>query len=869
MGKACRPFIQAVSKPESGHDRTATIALSMGKKEQTFSPKRSMPARTDTVRLSDLTFKNLGTLGQQREELLSRPVRVCIERARLLTRYLRDMADLADSPALAYAGAVRHVLINKQPHFFGDTLVAGSTGSKPLSAPVYPEFTGLMIWPELDTISMRKRNPALLDPRDARELDQEIFPFWMERTVLERTRKAYANPPCLKLFEQLVYFIAGKSGCMSHTVPDFRGALATGTHAIRARVAEKLRQTGNKRGDGAARQRDFYAGVDLVLDGIETYARNLSQEAARVSEATDDPLVRDRYRELARICSRVPRLPATTLHEAVNALWILQVGIHAENINMAMSPGRLDQILYPFYKRDVAQGRIDPPTAMELLGSLWLKFNDNTGLVPESSEELFGGAGTVPAVTVGGIDEHGNDAVNECTYMLLRVAELLTTRDPSLNARYCPGINSETYRNRVAEVIASTRCIPAVYNDKAAIATLVNQGVSLPHARDYAIIGCVELASAGRSYDASSSIMLNLPAALELALFNGKRPSVSGDLQVGPQTGDPRSFTGFAQLWQAFCDQVSWVAGEAIRLNEYFGAIHRTWQPSPLLSALFRGPLDSGKDLIDGGALYNSSGATHIGFADTVDSLAALQQAVYNERSHPMDHFLSALSLDFKNDPALHAWCKNRAPKFGTGHPVARNLSARLAGFLYDFYQRHTNYRGGRYRPAYWTMTNHAGQGTLCGALPSGRKAGETFSSGMTPVAGAAPVLTECLAAVAAIDTKHLPGGMALNLKYPALRSPREVVRLGQVIEAYCAMGGMHIQCNVMTREMLLDAKKFPHRYPNLLVRVSGYSAYFADLTPCMQDEIIARTAYDMTDGTIHCSEPAASAREKHARTVQ
>ncbi len=760
------------------------------------------------------------------------------------------------------------MLVNKRAFFFDNTLIAGSTTSKRFGTPVYPEFTGLMIWPELDTISTRKRNPQLLDPRDARELDREIFPYWMDRTILETTRRKFNDPPCLKLFEQLVYFIAGKAECMSHTVPFFTDVLKSGTSSIRSQLAPLIDNLTNRPDETSRKQCEFFLSMDLVLDGVEFYARHLSEEASAQAAAADTQERRAELTELACICDRVPRQGATTLHEAINALWILQVCIHAENINMAMSPGRLDLILYPYYRADLNQGRTTPERAIELIGSLWLKFNDNTGLVPESSEELFGGAGTVPAVTIGGVDEDGEDAVNDCTYLILRVAELLATRDPSLNARYHRSVNPVAYRDRIAEVIASTRCIPAVYNDESAISTLRNQGASLAHARDYAIIGCVELASAGRSYDASSAIILNLPAAVELALYNGKRPSTSSDMQIGPTSGDPATFDSFEQFWSAFTTQLSWLAGQAMELNGHFGQVHQAMQPSPLLSALFRGPIDKGKDLIDGGAMYNSSGATHIGFADTVDSLAALQALVFNEGRCSLKKMVAALSENFVGSETLKAACVNKAPKFGTTHPVALALSKRLTTFLYDLYQGHVNHRGGRYRPAYWSMTNHAGQGMLAGALPSGRSKGESFASGMTPSAGAAPELTACLKAVASLDCTTIPGGMALNLKYPAIQRPEDIACLAQTIEAYCDMGGMHIQFNIMTRKMLIDAKIRPHRYPNLLVRVSGYSAYFADLTPRMQDEIIARTSYSMDNETM-TDTPEDNFTEEHALAHQ
>jgi formate C-acetyltransferase len=515
---------------------------------------------------------------------------------------------------------------------------------------------------------------------------------------------------------------------------------------------------------------------------------------------------------------------------------------------MAISPGRLDQILYPWYRKDIDNGVLSIKEAMELIGCLWLKLNDNTNLAPETAEELFGGAGTVPAVTIGGITSKGDDAVNDLTYVMLRVTELLKTRDPSLNARYHPEKNSPQYRDRVAEVIASTKCVPAIYNDIAAIKTLQNQGMLIEHARDYAIIGCVELSSSGRSYDASSSIMLNLVSALELALYNGTRP-ITGSEQIGPVTGNVKSFKTFEEFWEAFKAQTRWLIDEAVSLNEMLGKTHQEYLPTPLLSALFEGPLEKGSDLIFGGAVYNSSGATHIGFADTVDSINAIEKAVFMDKKCTFNELLTALERDFEGDDALHAYLVNRAPKFGSEDATAIKNTRNLLGFLYETYQGYTNYRGGKYRPAYWTMTNHAGQGKLSGALPNGRKANRIFASGITPVSQAATDLAACLNAVGGIDSRHIPGGAAFNLKYSIIRDDEDLKNFSRAIEAYFKKGGLHIQFNIMSYEMLIDAKAHPEEYPDLLVRVSGYSAYFKDLNDAMKDEIITRTAYDLKTG--------------------
>jgi formate C-acetyltransferase len=342
--------------------------------------------------------------------------------------------------------------------------------------------------------------------------------------------------------------------------------------------------------------------------------------------------------------------------------------------------------------------------------------------------------------------------------------------------------------------------------------------------------------------------MLNLVSVMELALYNGKRP-VTGDRQISPASGEPAEFADFEDFWNAFAQQFKWVAGQAIQLNEMFGKVYQDILPSPLLSAFFEGPLDTGRDLIFGGARYNSSGATHIGFADTVDSLNAIEQAVFKGRRCTFVELVGALRADFKGHEKLRAYLINRTPKYGDDDSAAQANARRVVKLLYDFYQQHTNYRGGKYRPAFWTMTNHAGQGKLSGALPNGRKAFKVLASGITPVSQATGNLAACLKSVGSLDPVCIPGGEAFNLKYPALKGDEDIEKFGAGIETYFEYGGLHIQCNIMSYEMLMDAKENPEKYPELLVRVSGYSAYFKDLNDTMKEEIITRTAYDLRSG--------------------
>ncbi|MEN6330567.1 MAG: pyruvate formate lyase family protein [Smithella sp.] len=804
----------------------------------------------DDIRLSELTLESLPNIAKLRTAQINLKPQVCIERAHYVTRYLRDLADKTEPMEIRYARAVNFFLSNKKPQFFDDNLLAGTTTSKPFGAPVYPELTGTHIWPELDTISTREKNPLLLSAEEAKELNFDIFPYWMDKNILEYTRNKFPNLQGLGLLEKLVFFFATKMGTISHTIPDYRVALEKGLTSMIADAASRetgLIQSGTSLPEDAQKLA-FYRAVQIALQGIIAYAANLSSKAKELADQTSDPERKKNFLAMAAICKKVPAKPAETFREAVNALWIVQVAIHAENINMAMSPGRLDQVLYPYYRKDKDKGILTDKEAVEILSSLWFKLNDNTNLVPETAEELFGGAGTVPAVTVGGINEDGEDAVNELTYIMLKVTELLRLRDPSMNARYHYEKNSSEYLERVAEVVVNTKSVPAFHNDVADIKTLENQGIQTAHARDFGVIGCVEMGVPGKTYDASSAIMFNLVSSLELTLYNGKRPITGNDV-MSIETGDPATFKTFNEFWEAFKEQVRWMLDKAIELNEAFGLVHQEILPTPLLSAFFDGPMEKGKDLIFGGARYNASGTTHIGFADTMDSLNAIEKAVFVDKQCTFAELLKALQADFAGFEKLHAYLVNKTPKFGTDDPIAVKNSQNLIRFLYEFYQSHTNYRGGKYKPAYWTMTNHAGQGKLSGALPNGRKANKVFASGITPVSQAAQELTTCLRVVGGLDGLCIPMGEALNLKFPEVNIPDDIKRFAQTVEAYFRSGGLHVQFNIMSYEMLLDAKKNPEKYPELLVRVSGYSAYFKDLNEAMKDEIITRTEYDLRRG--------------------
>jgi pyruvate formate-lyase/glycerol dehydratase family glycyl radical enzyme len=837
-----------------------------------------------TITLSDLSLEKHGLsprVATLKDAYFQAMPEVCVERARLVTQVSMEQGlfgkaritslDKAKlyrrvleqrTPVVRHRSAVRAGMV---PFSFQDrSLFAGSTTTRFKGVPLYPEFLALALWPELETLKTRARNPYHISDDEVRVLNEEIFPRWLDCNINEigRARAAAANPskqtsptdaPAIKLLEHLVFFLTTKPNCISHTIPDFSQALKLGLRGL----IELAQRRGMDAKDAAAR--DFYAAAAEVMEGIIAYSRNLATEARRLAALEPDESEKRELLALAEIHDRVPERPAASFREGLTTIWVCWTAIHLENPNVGLSLGRLDQILYPLYEKDIAKAALTLDHAIELLCCLWLKIGDHVPAVPDAGEQLFGGSGSNQAITIGGVDAVGGDAVNDLTYVMLRATELMRLRDPNLNARYFAGVNSRDYLRRLCQVNLTTGATPALHNDRAAIAALMSKGEAAWQARDYGVVGCVEPTSNGRAYGHSGAILMNLISALELTLYNGEHRHTGLGVLISKRTGDVRAFKSFDELKRAFTEQTSWLVDQATGLNNLFGSVHQDFYPTPILSSLFEGPMDKGKDLIAGGAVINSSGSTIIGFADVIDSLAAIEQLVFAEKSLTFADLLAALDDDFVGHEALLARLRNeeRTPKYGNEDPNADAIALWLAGLLDGLYSAKENYRGGRYRVGYWTMTNHAGFGLLSKATPNGRRAGENFTSGITPVSGTTPSLTKTLNSVARLPSHLLSNGVALNIKYTPENGERGKMldNFMAAVEAYFDTvpgrgdGGMEIQFNVTTHDTFVDAVAHPENYPELLVRVSGYTAYFKDLNPQMQREIIERTEYNLSTG--------------------
>lgn len=820
----------------------------------------------EDVSLRDITLEQLPRLKQLRERHFfdSRP-EICTELPRNITHYLQKRDQKADLPEVRAGKLYKYVLENKTPLIAEDNLLAGTTSTKPIGVMLHPDLYSLVLWPELETMATRKKNTFYISQEDIDILNREVFPFWLDRTVMEVTRKDRKNPPCMQLMERVVFYMASKGITISHTIPNYGVVVEQGLEAIREDARKGLEAAQKYNNE---EQQSFFQGVDLALSGIINYAERLSRKALELAEQQTDPLRQTELRKMSEICQWVPAQPPRSFWEALNAIWICKIALHQENSNFALSLGRLDQILYRLYAQDISKGDLTVVKAVELVGCLWLSIADHVPISPEAAEEILGGTGSNQAITLGGVDREGKDAVNDLTYVMLKATELLTLRDPNVNARYHYDQNPREYLERLCEVNIATKATPCFHNDVAVMQSLQNtfkdQGITVEDARDYGVVGCVEPLSTGRTYGHSGALYINLTAALEMALFGGKHRLTEKE-QIGPATTPFEKLSTWKEFKRVLETQISWLIGQAVTFNNYAGITHQKIHRTPILSALMEGCMANGQDVICGGATYNSSGATIIGLAEVVDSVTAIQEFVFSKKTISAADMLGAINTNWEgkeeNDrqlyKKLHAWVQHSKEKFGRESLMAKDNANWLMGFIHQNFLGRPHYRGGKYTTGYWTMTMHAGLGRITKALPSGRKDWETFASGITPVSGSAPELTPCLNFVGELDHLKITNGQALNIKYfPATAT---VPAFAHTIEAYfkgsCVdpPGGLQVQFNVIDREMLKDMMQHPKNYPDrLMVRVSGYTAYFQDLNPQMQREIITRAEYDLVDGLEH-----------------
>ncbi len=726
------------------------------------------------------------------------------------------------------AEAFRYLMENKSTIIFDDELIVGNVGEYRKSAIIQPELSGVFSSQELLWMERRKTTPFRISWKDRFRLLTGVIPYWLPRNMIVRAFWPNVRHLLSYTFDQLNpnYYLINEAAGIGHFIPNYEKVIRFGLQAEINALQGK--------DDPLSRA------MISAASGVLAYAKRMAEKAREMAQKENNRTRADELNEIAGICDKVPAQPAESFHEALQSIWFCHMAVCLEGINSAVSFGRLDQMLNPFFSKDIESGRITPEKAKELLLAFSAKTNEHVFLISEKMSKYHGGFLTAQAAIVGGVDDSGENAVNELSWLFLDVMEELGLRDPNYQVRI-NGKTPDSFTNRALEVAREGNGSPAFFSDTAVISSLMAHGYPEEEARNYGVVGCVEPTIPGKSFCSTDAALVNLPVCLELALNRGKR--FGSGKRVGLATPDPFSFGNIEEVIDAYRIQLEFLIKRFVRDIRTLEAGNRDYHPTPFSSLLVDGCQESARDLTEGGALYKTSGVQGVGVADVVDSLMALDEVVFQKKIYSIERVIKALKKNFRGEEELRTRLLN-SPKFGNDHSETDRLAERVMSFFHGFLVRNRNVRGGTYIPGFYSSTCHVGFGEQTAALPSGRKAGQPFAASMSSANGmdrSGP--TAVLNSVASTNPDLSPNGYAVNLSFDphTIKGEKGLMILSSLLGGFFEKRGMEMQLNVHDHTLLEDALQHPGKYPGIVVRVAGYCAFFDDLPHEVKEEVIAR----------------------------
>ena len=776
-------------------------------------------------------------VGRLRWRIIDAPMEVCVERARYLTESMKR--HWGKDPLERMSLAFEHILNKITPIIREGELIVGCRTGKLKGAPLFPENKSRWIEGDLDALGIRAVQKALISPAEIEELKTEILPFWQGKTV-EDVLESRLPPDLSEDMDKYVFTMMLEiTYGIGHFTIDHDRVLSAGLGGITEEAREKLELLGAS--ESSREKRLFYEAVIRSCSAVISFARRYSELAAGLAEKEKDKQRAAELEQIAAVCARVPEFPAETFHEALQSLYFVHLTSQIESGGNSISLGRIDQILYPYYRSDMEAGRLTPEEARELLALLYIKTNEIWNLLEEAF--IPGGEGTQGKTTqnaiVGGMDRRGNDATNELSHIALDAFSDVRTVQPNFGVRISVKSPEDFLRKAVDYVREGV--LLHFFNDEAIIKTLLHGGHTLEDARNYGIVGCLEPSAQGKTFGSTFAVQFNALKCVEFALTRGI-DNVFG-FQSGLKTEEPALFTGFEDLWRAYDAQVSYFTDQIARGMHILDEAIADNVPSPFASAVIEGCLEKGLDLTRGGAVYNSTGVQLMGFANTVDSLYAVKKAVFEDRVLTMAELVEMISEDWYDAEKWRAYMLHRIPKFGNDNDAVDAMAARVAEHYCSRITAHRNFRGGIFWPGIFSVGFHISFGAFTGATPDGRYAGDVLGNGVTPTTGnalAGP--TAVMNSVVKLPLERIYNGANLNMRFQGKKI--KTGHLAGLIRAYMDGGGLQVQFNMVDSETLRKAQKEPEKYRDLFVRVSGYSAEFIDLSDIAQDEIISRTEF-------------------------
>ena len=737
----------------------------------------------------------------------------------------------------------KHLCRHKSLYIGKDELIVGERGPAPKVVPTFPELTCHSA-EDLRILNTRAMTSYRVAEEDIKRYEEEVIPYWQGRSMRDRIfsqipedwRLAYEAGLFTEFMEQRA---------PGHTALD--GTIYTmGMIDFKERIAAKIASLDYRKDPKASDRAEQLQAMDICCDAAIIFADRHAELAESMAANAEDPVRRRELEQIAEICRRVPAHKPRTFHEALQMYWFVHLGTITElNGWDAMTPGHLDQHLNPFYERDLADGLLDRQKAKELISCLWIKVNNHTAppKVGVTAKES-GTYNDFTQINLGGLDKGGGDATCEVSFICLEVSDELHLLQPQPSVH----ISSKTparFLKAATQVIRKGYGYPSVFNTDAVIMEQVRVGKSVEDAREGGTSGCIETGAFGKEAYILTGY-LNVPKVLEITLNNGI-DMLTGK-KVSIETGDPKTFTSYQELYAAFTRQLEYVVNLKIRVNNYIERMYAKYSPAPFLSVVIHDCIEKGKDYYDGGPRYNTNYIQCCGIGTVTDSLSAIKTHVFDSGAVSMDKLLSALKNNFQNDEALRLRLWNRTPFFGNDDDRADDLMKSVYNSLFEAIDGKSNTKGTVYHLNMLSTTCHVYFGKMLGASANGRFAFLPESDGTSPSHGAdrkGP--TAVIKSLSKMDQLK-SGGTLLNQRFlpSVLATDQDLAKLGSLIRTYFTLGGHHIQFNVIDTKTLRSAQQHPDEYRNLLVRVAGYSDYFVDLDREHQEEIINRTEQEL-----------------------
>jgi len=773
----------------------------------------------------------------RKQSLVTEPS-LSIERAMLMTEAYQMYQGKVSIPVLR-ALSFKHVMEHKTIVINEGELIVGERGQKPQAAPTYPELCCHTV-EDFDVIDQRDRIFFRVDEETKRLQKEVIIPFWQGKSMRD-LMMAEMTQEWRDCYEAGIYTEFMEQRAPGHTVADGK-IYIKGMVDFKADIAAELAKLDFVHDMEAYDKQEQLKAMDIACDALMIFAARYAAKARELAAATADPDWQADLLQIAANCERVPARAPRTFHEALQMYWFVHLGVITElNTWDAFNPGKLDQHLYPFYNAEVAAGTLTRDYAKELLESFWVKFN-NQPSPPKVGITLKESATYTDFcnINIGGIQPDGSDGVNELSYLLLEIIEDMRILQPSTNVQISRK-NPDKFLIEAGRVIREGMGFPSVFNTDSVVEELLRQGKSIEDAREGGCSGCVEVGAFGKEAYILTGYF-NMVKVLEITLHNGVDPATGK--QIGLKTGDPRDFKSMDDLLAAMKRQLSHFIDIDIRGNNVIERLFAKYMPAPFMSVVIDDCIKKGRDYNDGGARYHSRYIQFVGLGSITDCLSSLNKHVFTDQTMSMDHLLTVLAADFTGYEKERQIFLNKTPKYGNDDEAADSLIMGVFEMIYELVNGRPTPTGGTYRVEMLPTTCHVYFGAVVGATPDGRKAGVALSEGISPVQGAdrfGP--TAVIKSAAKLDHQRT-GGTLLNQKFspPVLAGEKGLTGLKDLIRTYFRLDGHHIQFNVVDSDMLRDARLNPENYQDLIVRVAGYSDYFNNLTPALQDEIIART---------------------------